>query len=53
MDRDLIIQRYLTGKISPEERRWLLDNLLAFYNDVLVLLATRQGKRDIRGGLIG
>lgn len=48
MDRDYVIQRYLTGKITPEERRWLLDSLVKFYNRLMVLLAKREKTR--RGG---
>ena len=52
MDRDYVIQRYLTGKITPEERKWLLDNLLTFYNEVLILLATREKTRKGEGGQV-
>ncbi len=45
MDRDIVIQKYLTGKITPEERKWLLANLLKFYNEVLMLLARREKTR--------
>lgn len=48
MDRDVIIQRYLTGRISDGERKWLLDNLLSFYNGVLTVIDDRARLR--KGG---
>lgn len=51
VDRDLIIQKYLTGKCSPEERKWLLDSLLGFYNGMLSLMDARDRLR--KGGRFG
>lgn len=42
MDRDVVIQKYLTGHSSQLERDWLLGELLKFYNGVLILLSKRR-----------
>ena len=41
-DRDVVVQKVLTGFANDEEKEWLLNNLMVFYNEVLILLSKRD-----------
>ena len=41
-NRDVIIQKYLTGHATLEEKEWLLDTMVKFYNDLLAWIETRK-----------
>lgn len=44
MHIDILIQKYLTNKTTPEEKEYLLDQLLKFYNQLIMYLENfRQG----------
>ena len=44
MDRDVdvVIQKVLARVSTAEERDWLLDQLMKFYNQLLMLLAKKR-----------
>ncbi len=42
MDKDVVIQKVLVGHATQAEKDWLLDNLMKFYNEILVLLSKKR-----------
>ena len=42
MDKDIVIQKVITGHATQAEKDWLLDNLMKLYNEILILLSKKR-----------
>ncbi len=46
-NRDVVIQKYLTGHATLEEKEWLLDTMVKFYNHLLGWIELQRRPKEV------